>query len=93
MEITYNDHNRLITFVSVHQAIFAERVLKEGQVKTIAMPTPREIDLSCGHCLLFKESNEQELLDILEKNKVVWSKIFERIMPERRYVLIGQYGG
>ena len=42
----------LLTFPSVHYAIRAEKKLKEQEIETKTIPTPRDISASCGLCLL-----------------------------------------
>ncbi|WP_371381824.1 DUF3343 domain-containing protein [Sporomusa aerivorans] len=51
--MTYPHYDRLISFESVHQAVKAEKVLDRQGIAVAALPTPREIAISCGQCLLF----------------------------------------
>ncbi len=81
----YCDFDRLISFASVHHAIRGEKLLLDAGIKVIALPTPREIDISCGHCLLFKAGDGPAALTILRDGKVQWSKLFKRDGRARMY--------
>lgn len=85
MRIIYPEYNRLISFASVHHAIRAEKLLNACGIKVIALPTPREIDISCGQCLIFMDNNEDTLVKVLGDNKVQWNKLFRRNAKERIY--------
>ena len=62
----------------MHHAIRAERLLLAVHIACVALPTPRQISVSCGQCLLFKERDQAELLAVLEKEKVLWSRLYAR---------------
>ncbi|MDF2568798.1 MAG: hypothetical protein K0R55_402 [Sporomusa sp.] len=60
------------------------------------LPTPREIDISCGQCLLFSAKQQTALLSQLAVAKVRWSKLFSRtLIGDGVYVYekIAEYGG
>jgi len=44
-------NNFLITFFSTHQALKAEKILKNRLSRTELIPTPREINSECGFCI------------------------------------------
>lgn len=81
----YNEFDRLISFTSVHQAIHGERVLSNENVQYIAIPTPREIDISCGQCILFKAMEQDKVLKNFAQQEVVWNKLFSRNGEYRLY--------
>ena len=84
-----------MSFESVHHMIKAEKVLKEAGISVYPMPTPREIAISCGQCLLFMSHEEKKLLKALAEAKVRWSKLFSRIVSKGTYSYEKQqeYGG
>ena len=82
--------DRLISFASVHQAIKAETLLARAGLAVTPLPTPREISVSCGQCLLFAAKDQNQVLAILELHGVVWSKLFSREL--RVYELLCEYG-
>lgn len=85
--------DRLISFASVHHAIRAERLLTDAAIKVMALPTPREISISCGQCLLFKADCQEEALAILQKAGVHWSKLFSRDVSGKVYEKLADYKG
>lgn len=90
--MTDSKYDRLITFASVHHAIRAEVLLRRCDIATLLVPTPREIDISCGQCLLFFMSDQQQVLSLLREGTLQWSKLFDCSIP-RVYHLIATYGG
>jgi Protein of unknown function (DUF3343). len=71
--------DRLVTFISVHDAVRAEHLLAAAGIKIIARPTPREIDLSCGHSLLLAASDQPAALAVLAAGAARWGKIYRRL--------------
>jgi len=55
------------------------------------MPTPREIAISCGQCLVFKAADQELVLDILRSAQVQWSKLFSRDSGTRLYEQLADY--
>lgn len=86
----YSKYDRLLSFASVHYAIRAENILKQAGIDVIAVPTPREIDISCGQCLLFAADCQQQVLTLLQEKQVQWSKLLSRDGQRRVYELISQ---
>lgn len=86
------DADRLVSFASVHQAIKAETVLLQIGVRTTALPTPREISISCGQCLLFAKQDEAKVMEAFAANGVMWSKVYSRDAERRVYELLAEYG-
>lgn len=87
----YCEYDRLVSLPSVHHAIRAEQLLIAAGINVVALPTPREIDISCGQCLLFLASDEAAVMDILRQGQVTWSKLFSRKAEERYYDEIASY--
>lgn len=85
--------DRIISFVSVHHAIRAERLLTEASIRVMALPTPREISISCGQCLLFPAACQEQVLAILQQADVHWSKLFSRDPAGRVYEKLADYEG
>jgi hypothetical protein len=82
---TYTKYDRLLSFTSIHHAIRAEKLLSEGGISVIALPTPREIDISCGQCLLCMVQDQATIFAILRSGQVQWSKLFRRDGKSRVY--------
>lgn len=81
----YHTYNRLLSFASIHHAIRGEKLILAAGIKVVALPTPREIGISCGECLLFMESDQQEIMDTLAIHEVYWTKLFQCNMARRIY--------
>jgi hypothetical protein len=84
--------DRLISFASVHHAIKAERLLAEAGIIVTALPTPREISISCGQCLLLAAKDQEQTLAVLAQAGVLWSKLYSRDQQQRVYELLAEYG-
>ena len=83
--------DRMITFVSVHHSIQAEQKILEQNLRVEAIPTPRQVEVSCGQALLFQSKNEGDIFRILHEKKIRWSKLFRREMGGQLYEQIGDY--
>lgn len=83
--------NRLISFASVHHAIRAEKLLAAAGIRIVALPTPREIDISCGQCLLFNSACQEQVLEILKDGQAQWSKLFSRQQDGKVYEKLSEY--
>lgn len=59
----------------------------------MALPTPREIDISCGQCLLFRSSCQHQVLSLLKEADVRWSKLLSRNDAGKVYEMLAEYGG
>ena len=70
-----------MVFFSTTDTIQTERKLR-SQVKTIIIPTPREISKSCGFAIKFVDVGEEELVSIQNQVKV----------PHALYMIIGNNG-
>ena len=81
----YKNYERLLSFGSVHHSIRGEKLLLAAGISVDAMPTPREIDISCGECLLFMKIDQQRVIKILDDHGVCWTKLFKCDLQERIY--------
>lgn len=80
----------------MQQAIKAEKILTAKGIITYALPTPREIAVSCGQCLLFAAGQQTTVLDLFAADKVRWSKLFSRnVVGNGVYIYekLAEYGG
>ncbi|MDT8903321.1 DUF3343 domain-containing protein [Anaeroselena agilis] len=84
-------YDLLFTFISVHDAVRAEHLLAGAGLETIARPTPREIDLSCGQSLLLKGADQAAALEVLAANAARWSLLYRRL-SDRVWEKIREYG-
>lgn len=81
----YSNYDRLLSFFSVHHAIRAEKILEQIGIRVALLPTPREIDISCGQCLLFAAADEEQVLGALNGKEAQWSRLFKRNIQDRVY--------
>lgn len=58
----------LVTLVSVHDALLAERELGQRNIRIV--PTPQALDLSCGQSLLCALEEAAEIRLLLERANV-----------------------
>jgi len=91
--MTEAQYDRLLSFVSVHHAIRAEKVLIQDQIAEQMIPTPREIDISCGQCLIFSAGDETKVLALLLQNNVRWGSLFRRAGAQRIYEKLKEFEG
>ncbi|WP_312198241.1 DUF3343 domain-containing protein [Anaerospora hongkongensis] len=91
MFVIYPYYDRLVSFSSVHHGMRAEKLLAEAGIPAVAAPTPREVDISCGQCLLFAAENERAVITRLTEGQVCWSKLFIRDGERKSYRLIRVY--
>ena len=68
------DH--VITFISTHHAIKAEKRLKAGNFELELIPTPRDLSSECGFTLLVKNCESQPLVIFLEEDNLSLDRIY-----------------
>ena len=73
--------DRLLAVPSVQHAIRAEKLLQAAGIAVEMIPTPREISLSCGQCLLFASACQEECQRLLAAGNIFWTALYQR---ERR---------
>lgn len=93
MIATYEQFDRLLSFASVHHALRAAKLLEQAGIAMAEVPTPREIDISCGQCLLFAAADQAAALTLLNESKVHWSKLFVRNAVTKEYILMADWEG
>jgi hypothetical protein len=91
VDAIYKEYNRLISFVSVHHALRAEKVLAAEGILAVALPTPREISVSCGQCVLLKDTDIENVLEVFRRENVEWSKLFTRDVAHKIYEKIADF--
>lgn len=89
----YVNYDRLISFLSIHHAMRAEKVLQQAGCSVLQVPTPREVTISCGQCLLFSKADQNSILEVLAREGIAWSKLFSRNSLDRVYEKIKEYEG
>ncbi|MBO1306154.1 DUF3343 domain-containing protein [Enterococcus sp. 669A] len=57
-------------FYSTHEAMKAEKLAKEAQLKVRIIPTPEKIHASCGFSLKFELEEEGQLRKLLQEAEV-----------------------
>lgn len=82
----------MISFVSVHQAIKAEKVLAASGINVVALPTPREISVSCGQCISLPAADLEKTLNLLTEAHVQWARLYSH-ERDRVFELMAEYGG
>jgi hypothetical protein len=65
-----HDKRCLLVFVSVHQVMKAEKLLKGQGVKIDLIPMPREISSDCGVAIELPWGSKREVLDLLEEHRL-----------------------
>ena len=76
----------VISFSSTHHAMFAEQMLKKADIKIMVIPTPRQIDKSCGISIKFNGTLMDKVIEVMEKYNIDVKGIFE-IMPDLNVVV------
>lgn len=67
----------VIVFDSTHFAIFAEKTLKNFDIKADIIPTPREISASCGLSIKFSYEDLEKIKDIIVNQNITINGIYE----------------
>ncbi len=67
----------VVSFTSTHHAMFAEQMLKKAGLKIMVIPTPRQIDKSCGISLKINGTLMNEVIEVLEKYNIQTKGIYE----------------
>lgn len=67
-------------------------MLKEAGMDVMPVPTPREIDLSCGLSLLFRSGDQNRIGAVLRQEKVIWVKLYSKVIPGPVYEKLSEYG-
>lgn len=68
----------LIVFKNTHDAIEAEKVLKEKGVKVTIMPTPTYITQSCGISIKLDEEFIEQVKDIINEGVITIKNVYHK---------------
>lgn len=69
----------IISFNSTHHAIRCEKLLLEGGLKVLTLPTPREIAASCGLSIKFELEDMDKVIEIMNNNEIERRGIFHML--------------
>ena len=68
-----------ITFRSITLAQRGERVLRGSGFECVLQRTPRWMEVrGCGYCLRLKSADVRRVLQLLQKEKVPYSKVYSQ---------------
>lgn len=91
MNTTDARYDRLVVFTSVHDAMRAAKLLAAANISFVEIPTPREIDLSCGQSILITKSDEAAALSALKSGGARWAQLYSRDGAHRIYEKLKEY--
>lgn len=66
----------VITFISSHQAMQANKKFIKSKHKCEIIPTPREISSECGFSLQGETENIQEIVNFCQKSDLAYEIIY-----------------
>ena len=72
----YFQMKRIITFISVHFVIKAEKILKKEGINVRLVPTPRKISSDCGMAIEVHYENIERIKTILNDYKCSMESIY-----------------
>lgn len=67
----------VVSFESTHHAIFAEKMFEKADLTMMTIPTPREVDKSCGISIKIEEKDMQEAVRIVERYRIGLKGIYK----------------
>lgn len=67
----------VVSFESTHHAIFAEKMFEKAKLPMMTIPTPREVDKSCGISIKIEESDIPEAIRIIDRYRIGLKGIYE----------------
>lgn len=67
----------IITFLSSHHAIKAEKRFKTGNFEIELIPTPRPISSECGFTLYAKNDVVEKIKEFLQQKKLNFAEIYK----------------
>ncbi|MFA7057887.1 MAG: DUF3343 domain-containing protein [Candidatus Cloacimonadales bacterium] len=73
----------VITFISSHHAMQANKKFVKSKIKSEIIPTPRQISSECGFSIQGEADNLQELTNFCQDSKLSYEVIY--IKKEDRY--------
>ena len=66
----------LITFKSITFAMQFEKLMKSNSIEFKLIPVPRSISSSCGMCGKFDNNNKDIILELCDKNNIIYDNIY-----------------
>lgn len=73
----------VVSFESTHHAIFAETMFQKSGLAMMTIPTPREVDKSCGISIRIGEEDIEEAKRIIERYRIGLKGIYEVVKGEK----------
>ena len=70
------EHDVVMTFHSTHQAMTADKVLKDQNIYFDLIPTPRQISAGCGLSLILKSDEVAVWLNLLTEANITYGGIY-----------------
>lgn len=72
----------IITFESIHYALKFEKYLEKAKLEFRTIPTPREISLSCGISIRFKQMDIDRIKNIIEKSDLSIKGLYKYVKED-----------
>ena len=66
----------LLVFGSTHQALSADKILREAKIPCDLIPTPRRISAGCGLALELHSVDHEKVLTLLGARGIVWEGLY-----------------
>ena len=67
----------LVTFHSVSDALYAQKVLTIKGVSCMVIPVPRAVSSSCGYAVEVNCTNAQDFLSTLTAAEIEWDALYQ----------------
>ncbi len=74
---------RLIVFDSIHQALRAEKTLRNAGVRFELIPTPREISASCGQSITLTTAELAVAIAIISREIISYRAVYTSDFSQR----------
>lgn len=68
----------IMVFNNTHEAMAGEKLMEEGNIKAMVMPTPTYITKSCGISLRFSESEIEKVEGLISEEKIKFKNLYKR---------------
>lgn len=66
MNLQQQNNVVIVTFHSISSCLMLNNKLKEAHIKSLIIPTPRDLSSSCGNCLATSIKNRDKLMEIID---------------------------
>ena len=76
---------KIYTFSSTHSALFAEKIINDGNISAKIIPTPRKISASCGFALRISADDFKKTSELILKNKINFDNTYD--MDEKGQII------